>query len=137
MPETAPASGSEPRLRRIELPRLANGICLLALAFLLPALPVSPPVTIPLALAFLACVANALRLRRRFLAALDHEVDRCKQAEQEARAADLAKGRFLANVSHEIRTPMNAILGMTELLLGSGGLNPSQRDQVDLVHISA
>ena len=115
---------------------LVNGICLVALAFLLPGLPLSPAVWIPLAVAFLACAANALRLRRRFWSALEREVERCKRAEQEARAADLAKGRFLANVSHEIRTPMTGILGMTELLLGSG-LTPSQREQVELVHTSA
>ncbi|HEX3131047.1 MAG TPA: ATP-binding protein [Thermoanaerobaculia bacterium] len=136
MPATAPAGESESRFRRVELPGLANGICLLALALLIPGLPSSLPVTIPLVIAFLACVANALRLRRRFLATLDHEVERCKRAEQEARAADLAKGRFLANVSHEIRTPMSAILGLTELLLGSG-LGPPQREQVELVRTSA
>jgi CheY-like chemotaxis protein len=39
-------------------------------------------------------------------------------------------------MSHEIRTPMNGILGMTELLLGSG-LPSSQREQVELVRTSA
>jgi signal transduction histidine kinase/DNA-binding response OmpR family regulator len=124
------------RFHRIGLPGLANGICLVALALLIPGLRFSPLVTFPLAAAFLACGANALRLRRRFLAALDHEVDRCKRAEQEARAADLAKGRFLAHVSHEIRTPMHSILGLTELLLGSA-LAPSQREHVHLVRTSA
>jgi signal transduction histidine kinase/DNA-binding response OmpR family regulator len=121
---------------RFETLRLANVICLVALAFLLPGLPCSPAVSIPLAVAFVACAANALRLRRRFWTALEREVERCKRAEQEARAADLVKGRFLASVSHEIRTPMNGILGMTGLLLGSG-LNPSQREQVELVRSSA
>ena len=31
-----------------------------------------------------------------------------------ARAADNAKGRFLAQISHELRTPLNAIIGMGE-----------------------
>jgi signal transduction histidine kinase/DNA-binding NarL/FixJ family response regulator len=136
IPEISPTDGSESRFRRLEILGLVNGICLVALAFLIPALPFAPAVSIPLAVAFLVCAANAFRLRRRFWSALESELARCKRAEQEARAADGAKGRFLASVSHEIRTPMNGIVGMTELLLGSG-LTPSQREQVELVRTSA
>jgi len=41
-------------------------------------------------------------------------------AEQQAKQAQASKSQFLANMSHELRTPMNGILGMTELLMGSG-----------------
>ncbi len=39
---------------------------------------------------------------------------------EKAEEASRAKSAFLANMSHEIRTPMNGVLGMTEVLLGSG-----------------
>jgi signal transduction histidine kinase/DNA-binding response OmpR family regulator len=115
---------------------LANGICLVALALLIGALPFSPRVSYPLGAAFLACGGTALWLRHRFWSALDRELGLRRRAELEARAADIAKGRFLASVSHEIRTPMCGILGVTDLLLGSG-LTPAQRDQVELVRTSA
>ena len=34
----------------------------------------------------------------------------------EAKAADLAKTRFLANMAHELRTPLNAIIGFSEII---------------------
>lgn len=44
-----------------------------------------------------------------------------------AESANVAKSQFLANMSHEIRTPMNAVLGFTELLEQSEGLNGEQK----------
>lgn len=32
-----------------------------------------------------------------------------------ARAANIAKGRFLAQISHELRTPLNAVIGLVEI----------------------
>src|SRR6516165_2547315 len=34
----------------------------------------------------------------------------------EAKAADVAKTRFLANMAHELRTPLNAIIGFSEII---------------------
>jgi signal transduction histidine kinase/DNA-binding response OmpR family regulator len=83
-----------------------------------------------------ALTTLALSLNRRSGAALAREVQRRKQAEQEARAAVVAKGQLLANVSHEMRTPMHGILGMADLLLRSG-LLPAQREQVELIRTSS
>jgi signal transduction histidine kinase len=38
------------------------------------------------------------------------------EAMREAKAADLAKTRFLANMAHELRTPLNAIIGFSEII---------------------
>lgn len=45
-------------------------------------------------------------------------LDRLRDSERKALAANQAKSEFLANMSHEIRTPMAAILGYADVLLG-------------------
>lgn len=67
--------------------------------------------------------------------ALEQDATR-KRAEQEARAANLAKSEVLAHASHELRTPMNAILGMGDLLL-RGDLPREHRDQTEAIVSSA
>ncbi len=131
-----PATGSERRFRRHELFGLANGAFLFAaLAFILLCLPPSPWRLAGFCV-LLVSAAVAVALRHRFWTDLEDELRRRKHAEQEARAAEIVKGRFLADVSHEIRTPMNGILGMTELLLQEA-LTPGQKEKVELVRTSA
>ncbi len=52
-----------------------------------------------------------------------------------ARAADHAKGEFLAMMSHELRTPLNVMLGSVELLLSGefGRLSEQQIKSVDAI----
>jgi len=54
------------------------------------------------------------------------------QARAAAEAANRAKSQFLANMSHEIRTPMIGVLGMTELMFGTG-LNEKQQQLAQTV----
>ncbi len=59
-----------------------------------------------------------------------------REATQQAREGDRAKGNFLATMSHEVRTPLNGIVGYTGLLLETS-LSDSQREQLLAILTSA
>ncbi len=49
-----------------------------------------------------------------------------------AEAASFVKSQFLSNMSHEIRTPMNGIIGIAEILSGTG-LTGEQKELLDII----
>ena len=64
--------------------------------------------------------AYRARLKRR------HAWQLAEHKRELAEQSSLAKSRFLATLGHEVRTPMTGVMGMSELLLGSG-LDARQR----------
>ncbi len=74
-----------------------------------------------------------LRHEQQRHAQLEHQL---LQAKQDAEAAMLAKGEFLATMSHEIRTPLNGILPMLEMI-ARGPLATEQRQMLDTASESA
>lgn len=76
------------------------------------------------------------RKQAAFIDQLEIEKQKTDQARKEAEAANEAKSQFVAMISHEIRTPMNGVLGMCELLRGTG-LAPKQTEYLDCASGSA
>jgi signal transduction histidine kinase len=63
---------------------------------------------------------------RKVNADLDRKVDELAQANLALYESNRLKSDFLATMSHELRTPLNSILGFSEVLQSSNGLNEKQ-----------
>jgi signal transduction histidine kinase len=81
-------------------------------------------------------LSGELEATNRGVVALYAELD---QRTDQARTANEAKTRFLANVSHELRAPVTAIVGLLRLIRDpdSDRLTPEQDNQLEYVDSSA
>jgi len=55
---------------------------------------------------------------------------------KEAKASQIAKDDFLANISHELRTPLNAIIGFSQIILKKSIWDEKTKEYVNKVQIS-
>jgi len=61
------------------------------------------------------------------------QTEELEKQKQKALNLTETKSKFLANMSHELRTPMNSILGLTELMLEKGYLEPRNKERLEVV----
>ncbi len=80
--------------------------------------------------AFVALLLRQMTTVQRAYKRVDELAAQLQASARFAEDASRSKSQFLANMSHEIRTPMNAILGMLQLLQGTG-LKERQADYVN------
>ena len=66
---------------------------------------------------------------------MKHQAAELNRVATEAKAANLAKSEFLANISHEIRTPLHGMLGMAQLL-ERDALTDEQRQRLGVIRQS-
>src|SRR5215472_460814 len=64
----------------------------------------------------------------------DAAAKRAKDAMLDAKAADLAKTKFLANMAHELRTPLNAIIGFSEIIKLNGIQRERYPEYAEYIH---
>ena len=68
---------------------------------------------------------------------IEQRTNYLKETLKKAQKADEAKSTFLANISHEIRTPLNAIIGFSDILSKTKGLDSQTTKQAKIIQSSA
>ncbi len=73
-------------------------------------------------------ISFVMLYRAVFWECVSRPYERVQELANEAKASNLSKSRFLANVSHEFRTPLGVISGFGDLLLTSESLQPNEKN---------
>lgn len=84
-----------------------------------------------------SCLLVYLRIEREMSAQIlqrAHELMETRTELAREESASSAKSTFIANVSHELRTPLGAILGFSDLLLASEGLDEERASLLRIIH---
>jgi signal transduction histidine kinase len=69
-------------------------------------------------LAYQALFATKIRARMALIHELQHSTTRLERSEEELRAANLSKDRFLSIIAHDLRNPISGFLSLTDVLAG-------------------
>lgn len=69
--------------------------------------------------------------------AIEAQNELLRSGKQSAEAFSEAKSAFVSSLSHEIRTPMSSILGLAELVLQKGNLDPESEKNMQSILTSA
>src|ERR1700751_1617271 len=64
----------------------------------------------------------------------DAAAKQAREAMLEAKAADLAKTKFLASMAHELRAPLNAIIGFSEIIKCNGIQRQRYPEYAEYIH---
>ena len=84
----------------------------------------------PLGAGEVAVFARDVTEERWLAATLDRSLDSLRRALDDAREAEAAARRFLADVAHQLRTPVAGIKASAEVLLSGGELPPEMHDRL-------
>lgn len=74
--------------------------------------------------------------RKRFIQELTKKNRQLREAVEEAKHANMAKGQFLSTMSHDMRTPLNAIISYSGETLREGATESQKDEYLDDIHSS-
>ncbi len=83
-------------------------------------------------LAYQALFATKIRARMALIHELQRSTARLERSEEELRAANLSKDRFLSIIAHDLRNPISGFLSLTDVLAGKFHVLDEEADPRDV-----